>query len=778
MAAIEQHFPSEQLSLLAELESWRKEINRPTYHMHKWWATRLGSVFRAILIGALSEDEQDIWEGFYQALRFPGKVIFDPFMGAGTIIGEALKLGCYAIGADINPVSVFQVRKALEPVSLEELLAAFERVAAKVAQPITQLYQTIDPESKLSLPLLYAFWVMNVPCPACSSQVHLFDTTIFARHAYPQRVPVCQSICLHCGAVNEIRYDASVVRCRGCHTNYDPHRGPARHSQATCPSCQHTFVIVQALAQEGRPPGYHLYALLALRPDGSKVYLPATEDDRQKVALAGERLRSRSGPLPATPILAGHNTDQIRRYQFTSWRQLFNERQLYCLSLLLEAILAEPDEACRELLLLLFSGTLEFNNMLCSYKGEGTGAVRHLFYHHILKPERMALENSVWGTSKSSGCFSTLFHSRLLPALRYRQRPFELALTEEKGRLTGKKIYGLSASPVTPLASHFTELSEQRRALVLCTDSAQVPLPDGSVDAIITDPPYFDFVHYSELADFFYAWLRPALQERYPEFAPETTRSPYEVQQRQAEAFSAALCRVFRECRRVLKAEGLLVFSFHHSRTEGWAAVGEALLQAGLAIAAVHPIKAELALATPKSQTRSPINYDAILVCKHQAARREPLSCAEALATVVQETVTRLRSLQMAAGQQLPALSRNDCFVLAQAQALRLVSRFRCLLRTAPAPAEPEVSLEVSLATFLELVAQEVESIWQQVSASGPATATACAPSLATTTATPPAAGQFHSTRSYPLGTGAQPQPLPWSLQEIFDSLDGKAGNS
>ena len=49
--AIEQSaFPFEHLSDIAELESWRKEVNRPVYHMHKWWATRLGSVFRAILL--------------------------------------------------------------------------------------------------------------------------------------------------------------------------------------------------------------------------------------------------------------------------------------------------------------------------------------------------------------------------------------------------------------------------------------------------------------------------------------------------------------------------------------------------------------------------------------------------------------------------------------------------------------------------------------------------------------------------------------------------------
>src|SRR5579863_9407254 len=91
MAAIEQDFPSGPLSVLAELESWRKDVNRPTYHVHKWWATRLGSVFRAILIGALSEDGTDIWEAFYTPVSFPSKVILDPFMGAGTTLGEALK---------------------------------------------------------------------------------------------------------------------------------------------------------------------------------------------------------------------------------------------------------------------------------------------------------------------------------------------------------------------------------------------------------------------------------------------------------------------------------------------------------------------------------------------------------------------------------------------------------------------------------------------------------------------------------------------------------------
>ena len=50
--------------------------------------------------------------------------------------------------------------------------------------------------------------------------------------------------------------------------------------------------------------------------------------------------------------------------------------------------------------------------------GEGAGAVRHMFAHHILKPERVPLEANLWGTPKSSGAFSTLFEDRIRRAKR------------------------------------------------------------------------------------------------------------------------------------------------------------------------------------------------------------------------------------------------------------------------------------------------------------------------------------------------------------------------
>ncbi len=671
VSAIEQSFPSKELSTLAELESWRKEVNRPIYHMHKWWATRLGSVFRAILIGALSDDKVDIWENFYESISFPGKVVLDPFMGSGTTLGEALKLGCNVVGADINPVSAFQVRKALEPVDIDELNEAFTHVEAKAKHQIRQMYQSVDPETHAVVDILYCFWVMTVSCPNCKKVVDLFDTSIFAKNAYPKEVPIARSICFACGCINTTRYDATQLRCSECGRNYNPQTGIVTRDRAICLHCEAIFRIAQVISDTGKVPLYRMYALLIVASDGSKKYIRATEADESKNEVAKLLLQDQILPLPTTAIRPGHNTNQILRYNFTEWRQLFNYRQLYCLSLLSQAILDEPNEACRELLLMLFSGTLEFNNMFCTYKGEGTGAVRPIFNHHILHAERMVLENSIWGTSKSSGCFSTLFESRLIPALSYRQEPFELSVVQHKGTNKGKKIHGLSQQMSTPIVINFNELSTSSRALIFCADASRLDLPNESVDVIVTDPPYFDFVHYSELADFFYAWLRLGLRERYPEFNAETTRHPEEVQQREALQFSTALERVFKECERVLKPEGLLIFSFHHSRNDGWLAVGNAIFNAGLGVVAAHPIKAEMSGASPKTQSGSPINYDAILVCK----RRDIVVCAslqESIDTTFRSAKSKFLDLSQASNNA--KLSTGDLFVITQSEALRVFS--------------------------------------------------------------------------------------------------------
>lgn len=615
-SALECSFPATEISQVAEQESWRKEINRPIYHIHKWWATRLGTVFRAIVLSALSKPESDIWSEFYNKHDFHDKIILDPFMGSGTTLGEAVKLGAKAIGCDINPVSTFLVKQAFTNVSEMKLRKEYESLECLVADDIKKYYRTYHHESESYIPVLHYFWVKIVSTPD-GEEIPLFSKYIFSQDAYPKKKPKAQVICPECWNVIEDRYDCTDLTCKKCGNNFDPQNGPVKGQYVT--SREGTkYKIKELLPSTGELLKERLYASLALTEKGDKIYLPITSDDLSIYESTKLRLDKEELPLPNLEVRTGHNTNQALGYNYRNWRDFFNHRQLLCLGLLLKEILKIKDQDVREQFLCLFSGTLEFNNLFCSYKGEGTGAVRHMFSNHILKPERTPLENSIWGTKRSSGTFSTLFESRLIKAKRYLKEPFELKLEHQNS--TGKTITNkvVSSNPISSaVVGSWVELnSTPNSMMILNGDSAKLNIPSDSIDAVVTDPPYFDFVHYSELSDFFYAWLSPALNKHYDWFQKDNSFDVGEVQQKDPEIFATQLALVFKECHRVLKNNGTLTFSFHHSKPEGWAAIYEAISKSGLTIVAVHPVHAESRSASPKTIAKSPISLDAILVCK------------------------------------------------------------------------------------------------------------------------------------------------------------------
>ena len=662
-AAIEEDdFPFEEFCDIAELESWRKEINRPLYHIHKWWAQRLGSVFRAIVIGALAPTGTDVKRSFYRPVRFPDVVVFDPFMGSGTTLGEALKLGCRAVGRDINPVAHFAVRNALASHSREDL------IEHDVADKIRYFYEARLPGGEHAQSLYY-FWVKVLDCPGCGEAVDLFRSYIFGRHAYPKRHPTARVLCPSCGAVEEVRYDAAAAVCGACGHAFDPRNGPANGTKATCPGCRHVFPIAKVARAAGRPPRHRLYAKLVLTSTGEKRYLPADDLDRERYQEAATVLRTRKDGGPEGTLKPGYNTDQALNYGYRNWRDMFNDRQLLCLGILADRIRSIKNEPTRDVFACLFSGMLEFNNMFASHKGEGTGAVRHMFSHHILKPERTPLEANPWGTSRSSGAFSTLFERRLLRAMEYREDPFEIAVEEKNGRIAGKKVFGLSEPIGFLISESFESFRDGGQVYLSCGDSSRTDLAADSVDVVVTDPPFFDNVHYSQLADFFHVWQRHVLGTSRCRL--ETTRSDREVQQTDAGDFTDRLREVWRECARVLKPGGLLVFTYHHSRPEGWHSILHALTGAGFAIVAAHPIKAEMSVAMPKNQAREPIDLDIVVVCRdRQEFRSLTLTYKDAWTRAVEvagEQIDRLRRVGR-------TLSRNDLRVVVMAQLVRFLS--------------------------------------------------------------------------------------------------------
>jgi DNA-directed RNA polymerase subunit M/transcription elongation factor TFIIS len=257
--AIEVDFPVAEISRLAKIESYRRNIYRAAYYIHKWWARRAGATFRAILLGALLPEGESPMDYFYQANSFEDVVILDPFMGGGTTVGEALRLGVRVIGVDINPVSWFLVKKIVEPISIGALDTAFNRLEATVGGEIRRLYETRCPECGGMAQAMYTYWVSLIPCRTCRGMVPLRKSMILARHMSKPNTGLVT--CLRCGHP----YVSSTLDqsqcCPACGAAFDAHQGFSKGASYICPACGTSDQIVRTLREQDKPPARAMVAI-------------------------------------------------------------------------------------------------------------------------------------------------------------------------------------------------------------------------------------------------------------------------------------------------------------------------------------------------------------------------------------------------------------------------------------------------------------------------------------------------------------------------------------
>jgi putative DNA methylase len=109
-------------------------------------------------------------------------------------------------------------------------------------------------------------------------------------------------------------------------------------------------------------------------------------------------------------------------------------------------------------------------------------------------------------------------------------------------------------------------------------------ISSGSVDLVLTDPPYFDYISYSELGHFFTPWFhrfRLISRSRGRGFPKGQIASA--ARSRDAKCrFARGLAEAFREIRRVCKPEGRVVFTYQNLDGRGWQAIAVAMARAGL----------------------------------------------------------------------------------------------------------------------------------------------------------------------------------------------------
>jgi len=724
---IEIEFPIDEVNEIAEKEAHAKRYYRPVYTMHKWWARRLGSVFRTMILYALAdetppirgerqatisgdaelpeidpENPSDLWEYYLEDVDFGDKTILDPFMGGGTSIVEALRLGCNAIGSELNPVAWFIVKKQVEAVDLDDLDAAYERLEVEVGQEIRRYYRTECPHCETDgdydeiyggneepdgchgyADAMYYFWVKLLPCRNCGEDVALFKDYRLAS-ARSSKDDYYNVVCPGCWHVFETDDYRTETECPECNHEYTPDdAGHVSGKTYTCPHCdEHPEMnIIESVDRYGKPKE-ELYAVEYYCPEtGDKGYKPVRDFDRDRYAEASSELvENRSHlPIPTTERYEG-SSDRARNHGYETYDQMFNNRQLLCLAKLLKVIDEIEDQNVKEFLLLAFSSATEFNNMLCEYN-RTANKLEGIYKRHTILSRHQPIENNIWGTAYGRGTFSGEF-DKMRAGKEFCVNAYEKYIedNETKQRDGVGNIEGYVTDDPDQFGKPVEGADDDTyNTFLRCGTSEYLPIDDESVDAVITDPPYFDNVMYAEVADFYYVWLKQVLEDEYDHFTAELTPKASEIVSdpaknvetyRDEDHFITGLTNVFAESHNKLRDEGIMAFTFHHKETEGWSSVLRSVLDAGFYVTAMYPIRGEMRGST-HIHDKANIEYDMIVVCRKREVDPEEVSWRSLEDDIyfrAEEEINRLE----ASGSRL---SQGDIFAVTMGKCLEVFSQ-------------------------------------------------------------------------------------------------------
>jgi len=247
--------------------------------------------------------------------------------------------------------------------------------------------------------------------------------------------------------------------------------------------------------------------------------------------------------------------DALYKKGYTRFYQLFTKRNLFANSVLKKAITSlDSDSDATKALLFVFSSSLSWSSKMRKDTGHG-------WEHHGYWLPDIYYESNVWDMFKKQ--FDGGPHCYW------------------KGKTYSNQEFGDFAVPARDFP---TVAKGEASYLLLCRSSHALPLPDNSVDVVITDPPFGGNVQYAELANFWAVWLKEfirlqgtidnaleAIETRHIGFPTEKSLSHYEEM----------LFRIFKECHRVLKADRWMVLTFHNRDLKVWMALHRAANRAG-----------------------------------------------------------------------------------------------------------------------------------------------------------------------------------------------------
>lgn len=500
-------------------------------------------------------------------------LVADPFAGGGSIPLEALRVGADAFASDVNPVAALLNKVILEYMPrygqrlADEVRTWGEWVTAAATEDLSALYPSADAES---VPVAY-LWARTIRCegPECGAEVPLLRSLWLAKRG-------TKSIALRIVADRTKRSIDFEIR-----QTDKPGDGTVKRGSVTCPVCHYTTSVAVVRRQlkeaEGGADSSRLIAV-ALRSASQKTYRLPQQLDHE--AVEKSRAVTVRGDIIAPtelPLMSG--VFNVPLYGITRWDLLFSSRQLYSAKILMDKInlayirivneMGDADlaSAVRIVLMLNLDKYLDFRTTLCAWISVGE-KIGHTFGRQALG---MIFD---WTEGVPFGDISGSWDRSL---------EYIVEFIEREAR------------------------AHMQMGTVSVAAAQNHPLPDDSVQAFVTDPPYYNSVPYADLSDFFYAWLRKSLADSGDLAFSEPTApkaeelcemrgwDPIRYPHKDASFYESGMREALSEGRRITSPDGVGVVVFAHKTTAGWESLLSALVGSGWIVTASWPIDTERA---------------------------------------------------------------------------------------------------------------------------------------------------------------------------------------
>jgi putative DNA methylase len=528
--------------------------------------------------------------------------VLDPFAGGGSIPLESLRLGFDTIASELNPVAGAILIATLEiPLGLGEGFAATLRTwgdkwCELIRNRLESFYPAINPDEQLAY-----VWAYTVPCPSTSRPTPLCPNLWLDKSG---KIAIRLDPDLQTGAVRTSIVSGPGAEAVGPESTFKNGVGKSIWTGETFNSD-----YVRHAASVGSM-GELLLAVSVSRPRqrGRSFRTPSAEDHQAVINATKEVERRRpqwavEDRLPVEPIPSGSKTDEPRSLSMDTWADLFLPRQQLALVTAQEALgeihriaseqLGELEARAVGLYLsLALDKAADYNSKLTSWESDRV-KVAHTFVGHDF-----ALK---WSFAEMDG-------ARAL---------FQWAVKQITSTYKGTARLLESRRGSGALSAVPSDVSTA--ASILVGSATSLDVLDESIDAVVTDPPYYDNVMYAECSDFFWVWLTRSLREvgidhssaqltpkeseavanpaLFAHLAPVGRRkkgsdlpTATELANRH---YEEVLTASFVEVNRVLKKSGVLTVMFTHKRIDAWDTLGVALLEAGFSIHSSWPAYTE-----------------------------------------------------------------------------------------------------------------------------------------------------------------------------------------